>query len=180
MWTMLWLCQSEQTFSFVAGPDIVGVGKYRASLKSCPSGHDNKADIASFLLGCQSLSVNGRMIIWLLLVLAVVAIFFALALSPHSELNRAGLFGSNGRIDSGKKFGVRVGAHYKSADRTLRAFGFEQVDLTKAQSCHGFTYQEDKRVQLWFDKSWRKVAVCAVSSGDRVIYLSWSSGIGHP
>ena len=118
--------------------------------------------------------------LWLLLAITVVAATYVLAISRHSELNRAGLLGASGRIDAGKKFGVSIGADYREVQDALEGLGFEERDLTKPQSCHGFDYPEHQEPQLWFDDSWRKGTLCVVTSGGSVVDLSWSYGMGFP
>ena len=120
------------------------------------------------------------MVASLLVALASVGVGYATALSRHSAFNRAALAGSNGRIESGQKFGVAIGDEYDAVEMKFRELGFEQRELTKPQSCHGFTYASELTPHLWFDNSWRKGTLCVVSSGGRVKYLSWTYGLGFP
>ncbi|SMC97472.1 hypothetical protein SAMN06272759_11542 [Novosphingobium sp. B1] len=117
---------------------------------------------------------------WLLIAIFVLGATYTLAISPHSSFNRAGLAGASGRIDTGKKFGVSIGNNPRDIEVKFTALGFEKVELTKARSCHGFDYAEDQNLQLWFDDSWRRGTLCVVSSGSRIMYLSWSYGVGFP
>lgn len=120
------------------------------------------------------------MIATLLLAIISVALFYSLTISNYSEFNLAGVTGSSGRIDEGERFRVKIGAEYGEVKRIMEGLGFEKRDLTKPNSCHGFTYPEELTPQLWFDNSWRKGTLCVITSRDKVAYLSWSYGIGFP
>ena len=121
-----------------------------------------------------------RILLWFLLLVATFGGEYALGLSRYGAFNRAGLFGSNGRIDAGRKFGVEVGNDYRSAQTKFRSLGFIQIDMAKSQSCHGYDYPIHEVPHLWFDDSWRKGTLCIVSSNNRIKYLSWSYGFGFP
>lgn len=120
------------------------------------------------------------MFLWLLLVSVVLGAAYVLVGSRHSPFNRAGLVGASGRIDAGEKFGVAIGADYNTNEELFKSLGFEKRELTKPKSCHGFDYSEHQDVQLWFDDSWRKGTLCVVSTRAKVVYVSWSYGVGFP
>ena len=120
------------------------------------------------------------MIAPLLVIVGLAGVSHALAVSRYSAFNRAGLVGSQGRISSGRKFGVGIGDDYHAVARAFGQLGFEERELTKPHSCHSFAYAAHLTPHLWFDNSWRKGTLCVVTSGDRVVYLSWAYGFGFP
>jgi hypothetical protein len=116
----------------------------------------------------------------ILLAIASCGLLYGLALSENAEFNRAGLSGSRGRIDSGHRFGVSVGQHYESAAARMSRLGFEERELTRRNSCHGFDYSDDLKPVLWLDNSWRKGTICLVVSDGSIKFISWWYGIGNP
>ena len=129
---------------------------------------------------CQPDVVTFRTLASLLVALASAGVGYAAAISRYSAFNRAALAGSHGRLEAGEKFGIAIGDDYEAVEAKFTELGFERRELTKPQSCHGFTYAADLTPHLWFDNSWRKGTVCVVSSAGRVIYLSWTYGLGFP
>jgi hypothetical protein len=107
-------------------------------------------------------------------------LLYALGFSQHAEFNRSGVSGSKGRITTGSKFGIKVGENYETARALMISLGFENPELTKAGSCHGYDYGEELEPHLWFDNSWRKGTICIITSSNKVQYVSWSYGVGFP
>lgn len=111
---------------------------------------------------------------------ALILLVFAFGFSRYADFNRAGIMGSKGRVANGSKFGIEVGEHYSKSESLMASLGFENVQLTKDNSCHGYDYQDDMEPHLWFDNSWRKGTICVVTSSGKVKYVSWTYGMGFP
>ncbi|WP_417616849.1 hypothetical protein [Parasphingorhabdus sp.] len=111
---------------------------------------------------------------------AILFLSYALGFSRYADFNRSGILGSNGHVVTGGKFGIEVGENYKRAEAVMMSLGFENPELTKAGSCHGYDYGKDLEPNLWFDNSWRKGTICIVTSSDKVRHISWSYGLGFP
>lgn len=112
--------------------------------------------------------------------MALLFFLYTLGFSSYADFNRSGIFGSNGRIAMGSKFGVEIGDSYEKAKSLMLSLGFENPDLTKAGSCHGYDYGKEFEPHLWFDNSWRKGTICIITSSNKVRYVSWSYGLGFP
>jgi len=97
-------------------------------------------------------------------------LFVGLFLS--NERNRAA-FGSTGNIEVGKKFGVAVGDIREDAILHLKKLGLETAIFPNRQSCLGIIYDEDIRINILQDNSWRQGTVCIASKNEIVISLSW-------
>ena len=115
------------------------------------------------------------------LVLATLLFFlYTLGFSRHADFNRSGILGSKGRIATGSRFGINVGDNYETAKELMISLGFENAELTKAGSCHGYDYGKELHPHLWFDNSWRRGTICIITSSNKVQYVSWSYGMGFP
>jgi hypothetical protein len=125
------------------------------------------------------LGVRKAILVAVLLLLSTGAIY-GLFLSPFAAFNRAGLWGSNGRIGEGERFGLSIGQSYQSAAARMSALGFEARPITKENSCHGHDYDRNRQLALWWDDSWRKGTICIVVLNGEVEYVSWMYGVGFP
>ena len=121
-----------------------------------------------------------RAILFSVLVLLTAGAAYALVLSQFAAFNRAGLWGSNGRISKGERFGLSIGQDYGSAAARMSALGFKTHAVTKDSSCHGFDYDRSRQLALWWDDSWRKGTICLVVLDGKVEYVSWMYGMGSP
>lgn len=120
-----------------------------------------------------------------LLLVALIAIagaagVYATRISRFAEFNRAGLFGSNGRISTGSKFGIKIGQDTGFAIREMESLKFAEAAPTSEHRCHGYVYDRDRSIMLWRDMSWRKGVICIISFEDRVEFVSWAYGMGYP
>ena len=110
----------------------------------------------------------------------LVFFLYTLGFSRHADFNRSGILGSKGRITTGSKFGIEIGENYETAKSLMLSLGFENPELTKAGSCHGYDYGKELEPHLWFDNSWRKGTICIITSSNKVRHVSWSYGLGFP
>jgi hypothetical protein len=111
---------------------------------------------------------------------ALLFFSYTLGFSRYADFNRSGILGSKGRVGTGSKFGIEVGENYSKAKALMTSLGFENPELTKVGSCHGYDYGKEFELHLWFDNSWRKGTICIITSSDEVRYVSWSYGMGFP
>jgi hypothetical protein len=124
--------------------------------------------------------VTMKILAFVLGLMTLVFFLYTLGFSRHAEFNRSGISGSKGRITTGSKFGIQVGENYETSRALMISLGFENPELTKTGSCHGYDYGEELEPHLWFDNSWRKGTICIITSSNKVQYVSWSYGAGFP
>jgi hypothetical protein len=114
---------------------------------------------------------------------AYVILFFLLvggAIFFSAERNRVA-FGGRGSIEKGQKFGVKIGDSRKDAIAHLEDSEFLDVTLLGSindnpQLCDGVVYDDDFRVDIFLDETWRSGAICLVSQDGIVVRMSWNYG----
>ncbi|MGE0653311.1 MAG: hypothetical protein AB7P12_16440 [Alphaproteobacteria bacterium] len=108
-----------------------------------------------------------KYVLWMFLAAIVVGIAYLMS----DEFNRAGILSSEGYIEHGSKFGIDIGMNV--AANRLVEHGLEPVELTATHSCHGRAYGSERRVELWYDRTWRRGTICVSSEENRVASVSW-------
>lgn len=117
------------------------------------------------------------------LVALAAAVLRFFVLSERAAFNRAGVFGSDGRITTGEALGVRVGARYADAVTEFSRLGFEYTEpYAHWPNCWG---ERDEpvpsgcAVHLWRDPSWRKGMFCVLTKGEEIAGVHWRYGMGQ-
>lgn len=112
-------------------------------------------------------------------ILGIAAIFFAALLIVFfsDDLNRAAITGSDGFIDSGKKFGIRVGVPRADAASILQRRGLTLGQPSTPGRCLSRDYsREGQSVTLWDDRTWRRGVICIGEVDGKVSSISWAIG----
>src|SRR5688500_8797526 len=107
---------------------------------------------------------------WLIALLAAAGAA-AIALG---EFGRSALFDSTGRIESGEKFGVRVGEPIQEAQRRLQSDGWRKVETAEDARRCGFIEMKSHDQTSYFQSSWTSGVVCVGHNGQRVSEVAWT------
>lgn len=112
----------------------------------------------------------------LIILLLLAAVAAGAAYIGSDEYNRAGFFGSEGYIEAGSKFGIRIGMDHGAAVEKLRIDGLELLEPAEPRNCLGRAISTIQRVELWWDKSIFGGVICLVSRDNLIVGIGWSFG----
>ena len=109
-----------------------------------------------------------RILAALLLFLAAIAVWVLL-----NPLNREVLFGEQGIITEGKKFGIEIGQDTRPALESLENLGLELNSTRVDGICQGHSFGTGKTVYVFRDSSCRNGVVCIVSHDSKMEAIGW-------
>ncbi len=121
-------------------------------------------------------------------ILSIIGVFLLAAITVFfgSEWNRAA-FGSQGYIEKGEKFSVKIGAIRVDVINHLTAQGLVNISTLgikethyNPQSCHSHIYGDEYEVELWDDDSWRRGTICTAFIDEKLTRMSWWYGMFQP
>lgn len=107
------------------------------------------------------------LIILFILLTCVIVLFVA------NPLNRVALAEGIGFIDSGSKFGIRIGDSRNSAIKRLEDIGLRQLGNIVENSCLGYSYTPSKKLDIFLDNSWRRGTICLSSDKNTIESIRW-------
>lgn len=116
---------------------------------------------------------------YVLFTIAVVGVIIGLL--SIDGLNRAAIFGSSGYINSGSKFGIRVGMDESRVVRKMKKRGLRVHSVTPTPAvCIYREYAKNKLITALYDETWRRGTICLISEDGRIASVEWQYGLLIP
>ena len=96
----------------------------------------------------------------------------------RNEDNANALRSSAGYIESGSKFGVRVGDQLSTVGQVVRYHHFSLYEREDLQTCLSHEYPPTQAVVVYVDDTWRKGTMCVAydRKSHQVRAIEWAYG----